>query len=64
MRKFIIEASDEATEKALEKLNFPEVVCCKDCKYGDKCPEPFKGYWCDIYDVYKRSDWFCADGER
>ena len=39
------------------------VVRCKDCKHGEKCVEPHKDYWCNLYEGYKWSEWFCADGE-
>ena len=43
---------------------FPELVRCKDCKNGEKCAEPHKDYWCNLYEGYKWPDWYCADGER
>jgi len=46
------------------KVDMVEVVRCKDCKHGEKCVEPHKDYWCNLYEGYKWSEWFCADGER
>ena len=42
----------------------PEIVRCKDCKHRD--PEDKK---CDcghdiLWQLPRRNDWFCADGER
>ena len=42
----------------------PEIVRCKDCKHGEKCPVKYKDYWCNIHEFYRDADWFCADGER
>lgn len=42
----------------------PEIVLCKDCKYGEPMCQP----WSDIICTQNRAthipDWFCADGER
>ena len=45
--------------------NVAEVVRCKDCKYGMPSSDGLmlcnKGVY---FDRYKKSDWFCADGEH
>lgn len=42
----------------------PEIIRCKDCKYGEHMCQP----WSDIVCTQNRAthipDWFCADGER
>ena len=49
---------------AIAYLALKSIVRCKDCKHGEKCAEPHKDYWCNLYEGYKWSDWFCADGEK
>ena len=54
-----------ALDMAIEALNQPEIIRCKDCKY-------YKGGFCynpNTFDDEKTRgntvpDWFCADGER
>ncbi len=45
-----------------------ELVRCKDCKHRSKeTYTRFDGkevYVCQINDVAKKPDWFCADGEK
>lgn len=47
-----------------------EIVRCKDCKHRTEemynyCNNPNdKRYVCQINDLAKKPDWFCADGER
>ena len=56
---------DKALIDALAMLKEQEaVIRCKDCKHSEKCVEPYKDYWCNLYEGYKWQDWFCADGER
>ena len=46
-----------------------EVVRCKDCKHRSKEMYDYYGnpddkvYVCQINDIAKKPDWFCADGE-
>lgn len=52
------------TLEALPSVDAVEVVRCKDCKHRD--PEDKK---CDsghdiIWQLPRRDDWYCADGER
>lgn len=48
----------------------PGIVRCKECKHRSKelydyCGNPKdKRYVCQVNDVAKKPDWFCADGER
>lgn len=48
----------------------PELVHCGECKYRSKEMYDYYGnpndkrYVCQIHDLAKRPDWFCADGER
>lgn len=48
----------------------PELVRCGECKYRSKEMFDYYGnqndkrYVCQIHDLAKRPDWFCADGER
>ena len=67
MKEYIIELSDN--ENALSILvkayNLHELVRCKDCKYG--VPSSDGLMLCNngvYFDRYKKSDWFCADGEE
>lgn len=42
----------------------PDVVRCKDCKHSEKVNNI---YVCGVdrhYVITRKSDWFCADGER
>ena len=52
-----------AFDKAVEILNQPEIVRCKDCKYFPSAPQYEPSCW-----KHRRRgddpDWFCADGER
>lgn len=47
-----------------------KIVRCKDCKYRSKEMYDYYGnpnnkvYVCQIHDLAKKPDWFCADGER
>lgn len=51
-------------------LDMRPLVQCKDCKYRSKEMYDYYGnpedkvYVCQINDVAKKPDWFCADGER
>ena len=48
----------------------PDIVRCKECKHRSKELYDYYGnpkdkrYVCEIIDVAKKPDWFCADGER
>lgn len=60
---FVALREDEA-EELMEEHVIGELVLCKDCEHGEKCVEPHKDYWCNLYDAYKSGGLFCADGER
>ena len=47
----------------------PEIVRCKDCRYGQYCTDGEIVYQCfkwnsGEFGVLHEQDWFCADGER
>lgn len=48
----------------------PELVHCGECKHRSKEMYDYYGnpndkrYVCQIHDLAKKPDWFCADGER
>ena len=48
----------------------PDIVRCKDCKHRSNELYDYYGnpnnkvYVCQIHDLAKKPDWFCADGER
>ena len=52
-----------AFDKAVEILNQPEIVRCKDCKH---CEYPkSEREWCKKGHLHGNAEtWFCADGER
>ena len=47
-----------------------DIVRCKDCKHRSKEMYDYysdpnnKVYVCQIHDLAKKPDWYCADGER
>ena len=40
----------------------PEIVRCKDCKHGRLYEQDLVD--CELQELAKEADWFCADGER
>jgi len=50
--------------------NHGELIRCEDCKHRSKEMYDYYGdpnnkvYVCQIHDLAKKPDWFCADGER
>ena len=47
----------------------PEIVRCKDCRYGQYCTDGETTYQCfkwnsNEFGALHEQDWFCADGER
>ena len=42
----------------------PEIVRCKDCKYGEPMCKPWEDIVCTQIRATHCPDWFCADGER
>ena len=43
-----------------------EILKCKDCKYWQRDwePESHEGHYCELNDIFKRDEFFCADAER
>lgn len=43
-----------------------EIVRCGECKYwqNDWKPENHNGHYCELNDIFKGGDWYCADGKR
>lgn len=47
----------------------PEIIRCKDCKYGQKCTDGETTYQCfkwncgEFWELHEQN-WFCADGQR
>ena len=67
----IDEISDEYLDLGKEMAKQPEVVRCKDCKYGYHLLDTKKGViikYCIAClkhpELMQSPDWFCADGER
>lgn len=57
-------SAETAFDMAIDALEQPEIVRCKDCKHRD--PEDHK---CDcghtiLWQLPRDDDWFCADAER
>lgn len=65
LRQSILTTMPERSEVLLIVDNQPEgVVRCKDCKHSEKVNNI---YVCGVdrhYVITRKSDWFCADGER
>lgn len=55
-----------ALQMAIEALNQPEIVRCKECKYcGSYIRDGIKFAKCELkHNWMPQSEWFCADGER
>lgn len=58
-----IESITAVIPNTLERIEYVQVVRCKDCKYWEQSDEYG---WCQLLtlDGETRPDWFCADGER
>ena len=58
------------SEELAEQRGLVELVRCKDCKHRSNEMYDYYGnpnnkvYVCQIHDLAKKPDWFCADGER
>ena len=50
--------------EALELLQAPEIVRCKDCVYATHIFEPGTLPYIKCCGVAREPDWFCADGKR
>ena len=71
-REKVINDQQREIEELEERLAIvlegqPEIVRCKNCKYGSK-PILFQNYqnvtWCNQHSTSHNDDWFCADGIR
>ena len=56
-------------EGTIGKWDDPDIVRCKDCKYRSEKTYTHgitnkEVFVCQINDLAKEPDWFCADGER
>lgn len=67
----IDEISDEYLDLGKEMAKQPEIVRCKDCKYGYHLVDTKKGEIIKYRiaclkrsELIQNQDWFCADGER
>ena len=61
----LIEEQDERI--AIMTEGKPEVVMCKDCKYGEKTTKKYREQetYCNGECMgYHSDNWFCADGKR
>ena len=69
-KEYVVELSEEEADELMDEHWVGELVRCKDCKYRskemyDRYGNPNnKVYVCQINDVAKKPEWFCADGER
>lgn len=58
------------TRNVTPTIDAVPVVRCKDCKHRSKEMYDYYGnpnnkvYVCQINDIAKKPDWFCADGEK
>ena len=52
-----------AFDMAIEALNQPEIIRCKDCKHWER-RECGQYGTCENMDGFFTDDWYCADGER
>lgn len=56
-----------AFDMAVEALNQPEIIRCRDCKHGEPCNEGDVFCTKDIGTIESsvhKPEWFCAYGER
>lgn len=66
VREYIVKIADDVTEDDDVLYGKPakELIRCKDCKHSEKVNNI---YVCGVdrhYVITRKSDWFCADGER
>ena len=63
MKEYIMRYENEVLQLLPNKIQ--PLVRCKDCKHGVPSSDGLmlcnKGVY---FDRYKKTDWFCADGER
>lgn len=51
----------DAVDTAISALEQPEIIRCKDCKYGDAKPIADGRLWCNRHSAYM---YYCSDAER
>ena len=62
----------DALRMAIEALEQPEIVHCKDCiwyvifelKKDGTDDHRYKPSFCELYERLREPDWFCADGKK
>lgn len=71
MKEYVVQANAPETIRTFDEHNAPELIRCKDCKFGESCKNGRgeHGVWCynsqsANKDWVHDPDWFCADGER
>lgn len=47
-----------------EEYDIPNVIRCKDCKYGSRDPYDMRPIWCIYCDRYRNETDFCSRGEK
>ena len=58
-------AYDDFVDSALALLKEqPEIIYCKDCKYGRPMCQPWEDIICAQNRATHIPDWFCAEGKR
>lgn len=53
-----------AFDMAIEALNEPEIIRCKDCRHGEKCNSVYLCGKSRGFGMAHDPSWFCADGEK
>lgn len=69
MKEYIVQAIAQETIDSFDAHNAPELIRCKDCRYGQYCTDGETTYQCfkwnsGEFGVLHEQYWFCADGER
>ena len=53
-----------AFDMAVEALSQPEIIRCKECRYGEPMCKPWDDVVCTQNRATHCPDWFCADGKH
>ena len=56
-----MQAIEQETIDSFDAHNAPELVRCKDCRFGEEWGRLVS---CGLMKGSHKPDWFCADGER
>jgi hypothetical protein len=74
MREYIVQAIEQETIDTFEANNAPELIRCKDCKFGSPISERELDFiFCNFRENKHQyathggcfePEWFCADGEK